>query len=40
MKQGIFEIIENRPLNPEVMRLRLRGDTGAITRPEIGRAHV
>ena len=33
MKQGIFEIIENRPLNPEVMRLRLRGDTGAITRP-------
>ena len=33
MKQGIFEIVENRPLNPEVMRLRLRGDTGAITRP-------
>ena len=33
MKQGIFEIIKNRPLNPEVMRLRLRGDTGAITRP-------
>ena len=33
MKQGIFEIIENRPLNGEVMRLRLRGDTGAITCP-------
>ena len=33
MKQGIFEIIENRPLNSQVMRLRLRGDTGAITRP-------
>ena len=33
MKQGIFEIIENRPLNTEVMRLRLGGDTGAITRP-------
>ena len=33
MKQGIFEIMENRPLNTEVMCLRLRGDTGAITRP-------
>lgn len=33
MKQGLFEIIENRPLNGEVMRLRLRGDTGAITCP-------
>ena len=33
MKQGIFEIIENRPLNSQVMRLRLRRDTGAITRP-------
>ena len=33
MKQGIFEIIENRPLNSQVMRLRLWGDTGAITRP-------
>ena len=33
MKQEIFEIIENRPLNSQVMRLRLRGDTGAITRP-------
>ena len=33
MKQGLFEIMENRPLNTEVMCLRLRGDTGAITRP-------
>ena len=33
MKQGIFEIMENCPLNTEIMQLRLRGDTGAITRP-------
>ena len=33
MRQGIFEIIDNRPLNAETMELRLRGDTGAIVRP-------
>ncbi len=32
MKQAIFEIIENRPLREDVMRLRLRGDCSAILR--------
>ena len=30
-KQGIFEIIENTHLTPNVLRMRLRGDTSAIT---------
>lgn len=33
MKQGLFEIIENVPLTDTVMRMQLRGDTSAITRP-------
>ncbi|MBQ9839222.1 MAG: dihydroorotate dehydrogenase electron transfer subunit [Oscillospiraceae bacterium] len=33
MKQSIFEIIENRPLTDQVYRMRLRGDTAAITAP-------
>ena len=33
MRQGRFEIMENRPLAKDVMLLRLGGDTGAITRP-------
>ena len=33
MKQGIFSIIENTALNSAVFRLRLRGDTEAITAP-------
>ena len=32
MKQVIFEIIENKPLRADVMRLRLRGDCSAIER--------
>ena len=32
MKQGIFEIIENKPLRADVMRLRLRGDCSAVQR--------
>jgi len=32
MKQVIFEIIENKPLREDVMRLRLRGDCSAIVR--------
>ncbi len=31
MKQGIFTIIENTPLTETVLRMRLRGDTSAIT---------
>ena len=31
MKQGIFEIIENTALTESVFRMRLRGDTSAIT---------
>ena len=31
MKQGIFKIIENTPLTESVYRMRLEGDTGAIT---------
>ena len=33
MKQGFFEIIENTCLVPNVYRMRLRGDTSAITAP-------
>ena len=33
MKQGYFEIIENVNLVPNVFRMRLRGDTSAITAP-------
>ncbi|MBE7024450.1 MAG: dihydroorotate dehydrogenase electron transfer subunit [Ruminococcaceae bacterium] len=33
MKQGFFEIIENKPLTKDVYRMRLFGDTGAITAP-------
>ena len=33
MKQSIFEIIENKALVPQVYRMKLRGDTTAITAP-------
>ena len=33
MKQGIFTILENRPLTEKVSRLVLRGDVSAIERP-------
>ena len=33
MKQGLFEIIENTRLVPNVYRMRLQGDTSAITAP-------
>ena len=33
MKQGFFEIIENTALTKDVYRMRLLGDTSAITRP-------
>jgi len=33
MKQSIFEIIENVRLVPQVYRMKLRGDTSAITAP-------
>ena len=33
MKQSIFEIIENKMLVPQVYRMKLRGDTSAITAP-------
>ena len=33
MKQGLFEIIENTRLVPSVYRMRLQGDTSAITAP-------
>ncbi|MBQ7033406.1 MAG: dihydroorotate dehydrogenase electron transfer subunit [Clostridia bacterium] len=33
MKQGFFEIIENTPLTKDVYRMRLSGDTSAITAP-------
>ena len=33
MKQSIFEIIENTPLTDSVMRMRLKGDTSAVTAP-------
>ena len=31
MKQGIFKIIENTALTDSVFRMRLQGDTSAIT---------
>ena len=33
MRQEIFTILENSFLTPDVCRVRLAGDTGAITRP-------
>ncbi len=33
MKQGLFEIIENKALNDAVYRMRLQGDVSAITAP-------
>ena len=33
MKQSIFEIVENIKLVPQVYRMKLRGDTSAITAP-------
>ncbi|MBQ2747776.1 MAG: dihydroorotate dehydrogenase electron transfer subunit [Firmicutes bacterium] len=33
MKQSFFEIIENIEIAPNVMRMKLEGDTSAITRP-------
>ncbi len=33
MKQGFFEIIENTPLTKDVYRMRLSGNTSAITAP-------
>ena len=33
MKQGLFEILENRPLTADVMQIRLKGDCSAIQRP-------
>ena len=33
MKQSRFEILENAPLTSSVYRMRLLGDTGAVTRP-------
>lgn len=33
MKQGLFEIIENTRLTDTVWRMRLRGDTSAVTGP-------
>lgn len=33
MKQGLFKILENTPLTKDVMRMKLAGDTTAITAP-------
>lgn len=33
MKQGLFEIFENIEIAPNVMRMKLEGDTSAIARP-------
>lgn len=33
MKQGLFEIVENTRLTDTVWRMRLRGDTSAVTGP-------
>ncbi len=33
MKQSVFEIVENTRLVPQVYRMKLRGDTSAITAP-------
>ena len=31
MKQGLFEVIENKPLTANVYKMQLKGDTSAIT---------
>ena len=33
MKQGLFTVTENAPLTADVYRMRLRGDTQAVTAP-------
>ena len=33
MKQGFFTITENTPLTEQILRMRLRGDVSAVTRP-------
>ena len=33
MKQGIFEIVENIALTKDIFRMKLKGDTSAITAP-------
>ena len=33
MKQGLFEIIENKPLTENVFQMTMRGDVSAITAP-------
>ncbi len=33
MKQGLFQIVENKPLTDMVYKMTLRGDTSAITSP-------
>lgn len=33
LQQGIFEITENRPLAKDIRRMRLAGDTSAVTAP-------
>ena len=33
MKQGVFNVADNRPLSRRLMRLRLNGDSSAIARP-------
>ena len=33
MKQGLFKIIENVPVTDSVIKMKLEGDTSAITRP-------
>ena len=33
MKQGVFTITENTALTPTTYRMRLEGDTGAVTAP-------
>ena len=33
MKQGLFEIIENKPLTESVYKMTMRGDVSAITEP-------
>ena len=33
MKQGLFEIIENKPLTDSVFQMTMRGDVSAITAP-------
>ena len=33
MKQGFFEIIENVALTKDIFRMKLKGDTSAVTTP-------